>query len=379
MIPLAPIRQKTLGAHGRAVGAVGFGTNGLGGRVERDATDDEAAIRLIRLAVDLGMNFLDTAELYGAGHGEEVLGKAIAPIRDRVIVASKFAVEHSRRDHVLTACENSLRRLGVDSIDLYQMHWPPADVPFEETIEGLAALVKAGKVRGIGFGNVTAGQMARLMRLANGLPVVSVQHEYNIFERFVEAAILPQCRSLGLSLIAYTPLGRGKLDHIDPRRRAVVDDIARRRGLSPTQVILAWVAADPLVIPIPMTSREANLRANAEAARAALDAADMDRLSRAFASAVVDVPVEAITVVASDIGKAFKTLDQARANTLGLSPSPSELAETMRDGDFLKPVKLRKRPDGGYDLFEGQLRFWAWMIAFDGQKPIPAMVIENEP
>lgn len=368
--------HRTLGTSGIEVSAIGLGTMGLGGRYERDETSAEPGIRLLRRAIDHGITFFDTAEVYAAGLSEEILGRAVAGVRDKVVIATKYAPGHCDRNSLRRAAEGSLARLGTDTIDLYQMHWPNAAVPREETCEALADLVGRGCVRAVGLGNITVTETRKIRDLLPaGFPLVSMQQEYSLLERFVEARLLPYCRDAGLSLIAYSPLAQGRLAGREGGDD-VLAQVARRYGLGAAQVALRWVVRQEGVIAIPMTSREDHLDAILAALSADLDEADLDVLSRAFEADIRDIPVEAIEVVASHTGKAFTTLEDARRNTLNLSPSPDELAEELRDGDMLKPVKVRPKPDadGRFELFEGQLRYWAWYIAHDGRKPITAMV-----
>lgn len=357
-----------------ALPAVGYGTMGIGGYFECDDTADEHSAALIRQAVDLGLYMVDTAETYGAGHCEEVVGRAIAPFRHKVALATKFAPENSSRRQVVAACEGSLQRLGVSCIDLYQMHWPSADVQFEDTLAGLADLVASGKIRFIGLGNVTAGQLTRLLSLANGLPIVSVQQEYSVFEPFAEHAILPLCRQHGLTLIAYSPLGTGRMGKLPVERLAALDDFCRQRNLKPGQALLDWAVRAPEVCAIPMTRSAAHLVDNAQVNGTLLSASDHQALARLLAPVVTEIDVKAIRVAGTLSGKAYTSLEQALANGHGLSPSPRQLAETLKDGDMLKPVKVRTNGDGGYDLYEGQLRYWAWRIAHDDSRPIIVQV-----
>ena len=276
---------------------------------------------------------------------------------------------------LIAAADASLKRLNTDHIDLYQSHWPNADVPEAETLEALGRLVRDGKVRHVGFSNVTPGELERLLALGSDLPIRSVQMEYSLAARWAEHAMLPVCRRHGLALIAYTPMGVGKIT--DPRRSEALAAVAARHGATPSQVMLAWLVADPAVIPIPMTLNPEHLRQNAAAAALTLTDRDRADLDAAFALDIREVPVAEIKVAGSVTGKAYANLNDARANTLGLSPSPTALAaELAQAGELLKPVKARPTADG-FELFEGQLRYWAWVIAFDGARPIPVQVEQS--
>lgn len=354
---------------------IGMGTMGLGGRYERDESDDQSAIDLIRHAFESGVNFFDTAEVYGEGHGEEIVGASLAPVRQDAIIATKFDSGNSRYDDVISACEDSLRRLGTDYIDLYQTHWPNPSIPFEDTLRAMQDLVTAGKVRCLGFSNTTTA-LARRARafLPPETPIVSMQQEYNLIERFVETRCLSYCNDNDMALIAYSPLAQGRLAQVD---NTLLCSIAQANGLTPSQVALQWVARQQSVIAIPMSSRQQNVDENIQCMEHLLSSEDMCRLSDEYQSDIRDVPVESIKVVESHTGKMFKTLDEAKSNTLNMSPSPAQVAIELQDGEMLKPIKVRRKKaaDDGFELFEGQLRYWAWWIAHDGKLPIPAQIV----
>ncbi|MDV7339024.1 aldo/keto reductase [Terasakiella sp. A23] len=356
--------------------AIGFGCMGLGGRYEREDQNDKAAQSIIRLAYELGVRFFDTAEVYGAGHGEEVLGQAVKGLGKDVFISSKFSASHAAAKDVKTACENSLKRLDRDHIDLYQCHWPNPDVPFEETLGALDDLRTCGKIRYVGFSNVTSAQLAELKKLCPaGLDVVSAQQDYSLVERFCEHRILPYCQENDVTLIAYSPLGQGKVD-LSGARAAVLHDLASTHGVTQYAVMLAWVIHARNVMAIPMTQNPDHLRANMTALDVSLKEDEYEALSDAFALNVAEIDTDRIEVLTSHTGKSFKTRKEAEQNTLNLSPSPMKLAEELKIGEMLKPVKIREHPEkkGFYQLYEGQLRFWGWVIAHDGKKPIAALI-----
>ncbi len=354
---------------------IGLGTMGLGGRYERDESDDESAIRLIRFAYASGVNFFDTAEVYGAGHGEEVLGAAVSTFRKDVIIATKFSSENSRYNDVVAACEASLKRLETDYIDLYQTHWPNPSVPFEETLQAMESLVTAGKVRCLGFSNATTAIARRAQAfLSPKTPIAAMQQEYSLVERFVETKHLPFCRDNNMALIAYSPLAQGRLTQ---EENLVLHEIARDNGLTLSQAALQWVVNQLPALAIPMSSKHANLEENLRSLERLMPASDLQRLSDEYRVEIREIPVERIRVVNSHTGKMFRTLEEAKRNTLNMSPSPSDVAAELHDGEMLKPIKVRQTDSetDSFDLFEGQLRYWAWCIAHEGRLPIPAQVV----
>ncbi len=368
---------RKLGTHGPGVPAIGLGTMGYGGRYQREPAGDSEAIRLLHLAFDLGITFFDTAEVYGEGHSEELLGRAFADRRKDVVIATKFSAGNSGADALKAACDASLRRLGTDYVDLYQPHWPNPRVPIAETMGALADLVRAGKIRAVGLSNATAADIrAAQACVPSTFPLVSVQEEYNLVERFAEDSVLPLCRDKGIALIAYSPLGQGRLPSASGHRQKILGDIAAAYGLTPAQAALQWVARQDDIVAIPMTMNEKNMRANASALDTLIGPRDLDLIGAAFKPDIRRISTQLVDVAASHTGKMFRSLDEAIANTLNLSPSPVELSQELASGEILKPVKVRpsKNTVGRFDLFEGQLRFWAWVIAHKGAVPIPAVI-----
>ncbi len=289
---------RTLGA-GLSVGAVGLGCMSLSSMY--GPTDDATATAAVDRALELGVTLFDTADVYGDGHSERLLGAAVRHRRDDVVIASKFGIvadpqDYGRRRidgspaHVQRAVDASLDRLGVDVIDLWYQHRVATDVPVEETWGAMAQQVAAGKVRHLGISEPSAES---LRRAAAVHPVTAVQNEWSLWSRDVETEILPLCRRLGAGLVAYSPLGRGfltgtvtstedlgegdfrrELPRFDAdnlaRNRALVarvTDLARGRGVSPAQLSLAWLLGrGPDVVPIPGTSKAHRVEENVGAA-----------------------------------------------------------------------------------------------------------------
>ncbi|MEV4438791.1 aldo/keto reductase [Streptomyces sp. NPDC049577] len=303
--------------HTRALAALRVPALGLGcmGMSDYYAPGDEAgSLATIRRALDLGAGFLDTADAYGPFTNEELVGRAIAGRRDEVVLATKFGVErrpdgtavgvNGRPEYVRSACEASLRRLGVDHIDLYYQHRVDPDVPVEETWGAMAELVAAGKVRHLGISEAAPATIRRAHAVH---PITAGQYEYSLFTRDVEDAHLPVLRELGIGLVAYSPVGRGLLTGAfsteaygerDFRRTAPrfqdgnlaanlalverVRALAGAKGVTPAQLALAWVLAQgPDVTAVPGTKRVRYLEENAAAADVTLTAGDLAALDEA--------------------------------------------------------------------------------------------------
>jgi len=307
------MQRRRLGKNGPEVSALGLGCMGMS---EFYGTGDETeSIATIHAALDQGIDFLDTADIYGPHTNERLVGRAIEGRRDEVVLATKFGFVrdpadpakrevNGRPERVREACEASLKRLGVDTIDLYYLHRADARVPIEDTVGAMADLVRAGKVRWIGLSEVSPDTLARACAVH---PVAALQSEYSLWTRDPEDGVLDACRRLGVGFVAYSPLGRGFLsgairspddfEDDDYRRRsprfqgenfaknlALVDTItalARDKGATPAQLALAWVLAQgDDIVPIPGTKRRRYLDENVRALDVHLDADDLARIDR---------------------------------------------------------------------------------------------------
>jgi aryl-alcohol dehydrogenase-like predicted oxidoreductase len=306
------MQKRTLGKQGLSVSELGLGCMGMSWAY--GATDEAEAVATIHRALDLGIDFFDTAEVYGPYENEKLVGRALKGRRDGVIVATKFGFKiadgtiagtNSTPENVKAVAEASLKRLGIDVIDILYQHRVDPAVPIEDTVGAMADLVKAGKVRFLGLSEAGAGNI----RKAHAVHPISVlQSEYSLWERTLETEILPTIRELGIGLVPYSPLGRGFLtgvaqraeeiaendfrrtqprlqgDNFDANMRIVdvAKEIADVKGATPGQIALAWVLAQGSdVAPIPGTKRRKYLEENAASADITLTPADLDRLNRA--------------------------------------------------------------------------------------------------
>jgi diketogulonate reductase-like aldo/keto reductase len=370
------MKNKFLWDTGLEISAIGQGCMGLGGEFSADASQDQRQIAALRLGIDLGMTLIDTAEVYGGGHSEELVGKAIEGIRDQVFVATKFSPENNGFENVLVAAEQSLKRLNTDYIDLYQVHWPNPVIPIEETIRAMELLVKQGKVRYLGVSNFSVQEMQHTQTALGENILVSNQVEYNLFDRFIEGNILPFCEQQNISVIAYSPLDKGNLAQHQQRLR----EISQEYGKSISQLILNWLIKQTPVIVIPKASSEQHVRENAEASDFELSVEHYQEIDSLFPSEPQHIDPKLICVSLRGEGnrKVYQTVKEALNNPLNFVPSPSELAEEIKQGASFKPVRLCQNINPNesfeYDLVEGRIRYWAWVIAFNSQKPVPSYV-----
>jgi aryl-alcohol dehydrogenase-like predicted oxidoreductase len=315
------METRKLGTHGLEVSALGFGCMGLS-YAYGPGPAEEDAIRLLQRAVELGVTFFDSAEVYGPFKNEILVGKALRPLRERVIIATKFGFNiqvdgrprgvDSRPEHIREVCDASLKRLGVEAIDLLYQHRVDPNVPIEDVAGAVGELVKAGKVRFFGLSEASA---QTLRRAHKSHPVSALQSEYSLWTRGVEREVLPTCRELGVGFVPYSPLGRGFLTgaitsteslapndfrRTTPRFQAealnknlglveTLTALAREKGRTPAQLALAWLLHQgPDLAPIPGTTKIPRLEENVAAAQVRLTPGELAAIAAAVPESAVE-------------------------------------------------------------------------------------------
>jgi aryl-alcohol dehydrogenase-like predicted oxidoreductase len=305
------MKKRKLGRSGLEVSALGLGCMGMS-EFYAGATEEES-VATLHQALDLGLDFLDTADMYGPFKNEELVGRALQGRRDQVVLATKFGNRRGedgsflgvcgRPDYVRACCDASLKRLGTDHIDLYYQHRVDRSVPIEETVGAMAELVRAGKVRFLGLSEAAS---ATIRKAQAEHPIAALQTEYSLWTRDPEDEILPTVRELGIGFVAYSPLGRGfltgrfrkfeDLDETDYRRFSPrfqgenfqknlelvdrVTELAKAKGVKPSQLALAWVLAqDEHIVPIPGTTRRSHLQENLAALDLTLTPDELQRIA----------------------------------------------------------------------------------------------------
>ena len=307
------MEHRQLGHSSLSVPALGLGCMSMSGTYGKQ--DDAQSIDVVHRAIDLGVNFLDSSDMYGFGHNEELLGRAIRGRRDQVVMSTKFGqvrtpegkmTVNGRPDYVAQACDASLKRLGIDVIDLYYQHRVDPTVPIEETVGAMKRLIEQGKVRYIGLCEAAPATVRRAHRVH---PLSALQSEFSLLYRVQAEETLPTLRELGISFVAYSPLGRswltGRVGSVgdipsDDRRRdhprfqeanfgknlelvQRLEPIANEKGCTPGQLALAWLLAQGSdIVPIPGTKRKERLEENVKAASLRLDARDAERIAAAI-------------------------------------------------------------------------------------------------
>lgn len=308
------MQQRELGRTGTMVSAIGLGCSGMS--PDKLQRDDDESIATVHRALDLGVTLIDTSDAYGSGHNEELIARAIAGRRQDAFVSTKFGNirgpkgqrggTNAKPDYVPVACEASLKRLGIDVVDLYYLHRVDPEVPIEDTVGAMARLVEQGKVRFLGLSEAKPD----IIRRAHAVhPISAVESEYSLWTREPELEILPLCRELGISYVSYAPLGRGFLSgtiravadmpagdrrHDHPRfhdenlQRNLallkpLDALAAEKGCTHAQIALAWVLSrGDHIVPIPGSRRRSHLEENVKALDVSLSAADCEKLESVF-------------------------------------------------------------------------------------------------
>ena len=314
------MKYRTLGSSGEKVSAIGLGCMGMSDFY--GPADEDESIATLHHTLGIGLNFLDTSDVYGKGHNETLIGRAIADRRDQAFIATKFGIAGAKLkpeggleikvdgspEYVKSACEASLKRLGIDCIDLYYQHRVDPNTPIEDTVGAMADLVTAGKVRFLGLSEASADP--ELIRRASKIhPIAALQSEYSLWTRDPETEVLGVCKELNIAFVPYSPLGRGFLTgtitdtddmgdkdfrKTNPRFQPgniehnlklteEIKTMASDKGCSPSQLVLGWLLAqDHQIIPIPGTRRITNLDSNAGAVDISLSAAELDAINKIF-------------------------------------------------------------------------------------------------
>lgn len=259
------MNEKLLGKTGIKISEIGLGTWQYRGEIEA-----------LRVGISLGATHIDTAEVYGT---EDIVGEAIRGLREKVFLATKVSPSHLNHDNVLKAAEGSLRRLGVNTIDLYQIHWPNPRIPIKETMRAMELLVKQGKIRYIGVSNFSVSELKEAQVAMSSQEIVSNQVEYNLQNREIETDLISYCQSQKITVTAYSPLNRGQ---IYSGKNGILDKVAKKYGKTRAQVILNFLTAGENIVAIPKSDSVNHVKENCGASSWRLSAADVREIDQYF-------------------------------------------------------------------------------------------------
>jgi len=275
---------KKLGRSDEKIPVLGLGTWGIGGFSSKNVAGDDDDIQALTFGLDLGMQLVDTAEMYASGHSEEVVARAIENRRESVFLATKVSPEHFSSEGVLKACDRSLKRLRTEYVDLYQAHWPNPRIPISETMKAMERLVREGKIRFIGVSNFSVEQTQEAREALSTVDVVSNQVEYSLLDRAIESELLPYAEQEQITIIAYSPLARGRIAKGSSRESqwSTIDKIATKYEKTRNQIALNWLITKQQVIAIPKSANLPHLKENLGGQGWKMQNEDYDLLNQTF-------------------------------------------------------------------------------------------------
>jgi aryl-alcohol dehydrogenase-like predicted oxidoreductase len=374
--------RRTLGNTTTSIPVIGQGATHVGSYARHDELLGEKRIKVWRAGIDVGMNLIDTADLYGGGLSEELVGKALKGIRQKVILATKFNPRPENcRESIKRSLENSLRRLQTDYVDLFQLHFPNPAVRIEEVGEAVWELMKAGEILHFGVSNFSVEELEAAQQSLR-LPVVSNQVEYNLADRSAENGMLSLCERTRVTLFAYSPLGAGRL-RLDESAASEMKRIADKYDKSVYQISLGWLIAKPQVAALVKSAKLEHLLDNAEAAAFPISEEDLACIDKLQEPTRIMVPTEKILLEGDSGRHVYATKEEALKNASDLIPSPELLAARLRKTGDAKPIHLVRFADptgrfryklDPYDLLGQAKRYWAWVMAYGEDREIPAYV-----
>ena len=361
--------------------ALGLGTMGFGGYFQEDKSDFSRHVELIEVAHSLGIRVLDTAEVYGNGAAEKIIGKVSANIKNSMFIMSKFSPHRTTPSSIQSALEHTLRRIGRDYIDVYQPHWPNPDIDINEIFDCLDKLRDEGKLRYIGVSNFNAAQ---LTGHASEISPKFLQCEFNPVNQQQGIELLEHSKKSNGIVVCYSPFQEGKL--FSSVHVSKLAGIAEDLRCTQAQLYLAWIMSHGRTLPIPKTSNLTRLEENIGSLAVNISQEIKALISKNFELKVNLIKPNIIRPFdkssTDNTGRPLlRTLEEAIANTINLSPSPSQIADEINanNGHLNKPIKIRSTKDGNFVLVEGRLRYWGWIISYGWNKPIPSIILtDNE-
>lgn len=375
---------KKLGNKQVEIPAIGQGTTGTGGYLNFNPDKVKKIIQVLMYGIDLGMAYLDTAEMYGGGLSEEIVGEVIKGKRDKVFVASKFNPRTNVFDSLVNSVEGSLKRMKTDYIDLYQIHWPNPLIPISETMKALSILVGQGKIRHIGVSNFSLEEFREAQSSLPKETIVSNQVEYNLLDRSVENDFLPFCENNGVTLIAYSPLNQGMFV-IGDKQKEILNNLSMKYDRTIPQIILRWLISHKPVIAISKSKSISHTKENALSTEFDLEEEDVLEINRVYRQPHIEVPSKQIRLNVTEDVPIYMNMKEALDNHLDLMPSPLVLSKIILKRKYMKPIRLVPTKDTSskydydiddYDIRDNYKKYWAWIIAYGDKANIPAIILK---
>ena len=375
---------KQLGNTQIEIPAIGQGTTGIGSYQNFNPEDVKKRIQVLKYGIDLGMAYLDTADLYGGGFSEETVGEVIKGIRHKVFLASKFNPGTSVFDSVINSIEGSLKRLGTDYIDLYQIHWPNPLIAISEIMEALSILVGQGKIRYIGVSNFSLEEFKEAQASLPKETIVSNQVEYNLLDRSVENDFLPFCETNGVTLIAYSTFNQGMF-LLGEKLKEVLNRLSVKYYRTIPQIILRWLISHKPVIAVTKSGSISHTKENALSTEFDLEEEDIRDINGVCEQLHMEVPTNRIRLNVSESRPVYMIMKEALANHLDLIPSPLVLSKIIQKRKRMKPIRLVPTKDtsgeydydiDSYDTWDNVKKYWAWIIAYGDEIKIPAIILK---
>ena len=373
---------KKLGQTGITVSSIGQGTVDVGKYFDKVSYEYG-----IKYGIDHGLTFIDTAENYVDGMSETVIGNAIHGIRDKVVLSTKISSDNLKYDDVIRSAENSLKRLRVDAIDLYQIHWSNTNINIAETMRAFDKLYKDGKILNVGVSNFLPIEIEKSCHKSYSFGgIVSNQVEYNLYNRFAEKYSIPYCRSNNIIIISYSPLNRG-FPFRNKKAFSIMCGLANKYNKTICQISLNWIASQEGIIAIPFSTNLEHIKQNSEAVDFVLDKDDSDLIINKVFGEIEYCNTKDIRVIDGGFRnyKVYKNKKEAIDNKLNFSPSPLDLARflsylTEDQIRMVNPIRaiISKDTNYKYDLVEGRIKYWSWVLAFGEEKDIPLYVIDKD-
>jgi diketogulonate reductase-like aldo/keto reductase len=336
--------------------------------------------RILKTGIDNGLTFIDTAEVYTGGESEKIIGRAISKCREKVFICTKVSPNHLLFNDIISSADNSLRRLNIDTIDLYKIHWPNNLLCPDDILRAFDDLHRHGKVRYFGVSNFLPMDFEKFNTKDTRFgSFVSNQIEYNLFDRFAEIGIIPYFKNKDVKIIAYSPLNRG---NICSDSEEILKELSAKYHKTPAQISLNWLASHD-IISVPFSSNIDHIVENATSCDFEIDEQDMDLINKEVKGKLLFKKVSEIQVAKNGFGghKVYNTKEEALENRYNFCPSPRDISDYLlslsrEELNYIKPVRVMDE-NGVLNLIEGRVRYWGWNIAFGDDILLPVYIVKK--